>query len=107
MFLNQALWFQVSEQLFEPDEFLAMTSACLSLTERKTKSAWKEELKKRNESESVTLTASALVFPFYNACQFGRHGLLRYLLLDNAHHSVFGSFVIRAVVNFKWRSVPF
>jgi len=75
--------------------------------ECKVKEARKSESKPANDADSVTLTASALAFPFYNACQFGRYGLSRYLLLDGARHTVFGSFAIRAIVDFKWRSVAF
>jgi len=56
------------------------------------------------ESDSVALTATAVVLPYKDSCQFGEDGLLRDLLLNKANHYVFGSYAVQAIVEFKWRS---
>jgi len=78
----------------------------LDTLEEKTIRVLNEEPEKDARDKGVPLIEStARIFPYENACNIGVPGLLRDLVVGGAHHSVYGSFVVSAIVEYKWRFV--
>jgi len=84
-------------------KFGVKTSTSLNLSEKETRDFWKQDCKDAQGS-NVGLTPSlAWTLPYKGACDIGATGLLREMIMNEAHHSLFGSLAISAIVQFKWR----
>eukprot|EP00210_Caulerpa_lentillifera_P006593 g6298.t1 len=95
---------EAPSDLFTGEEFLTMMSPSLNLTEYAMKESWNKKFATLSKTDSVNLTATAMTLLYKDACQIGEDGLLRELLLNEAQFSAFGSFALKAIVNFKWKA---
>jgi len=94
----------VPESSLEDQKFRTSTSDSLNTSHHETQDFWDKSLKTDNDATRVPLiTSTSSTFPYANACNIGVPGILRELLINRVHHSAFGSFVIKAVVDYKWK----
>eukprot|EP00210_Caulerpa_lentillifera_P009189 g8761.t1 len=101
------LWhdIEVPESCLEERKFIAHTCEHLNLSGEETAKCWQEELKTDDENNQLNgpvIKAKATSLPYEGACNIGKEGLLHNLLSYRAPHSVFDSFLVKAIVNYKW-----
>eukprot|EP00210_Caulerpa_lentillifera_P009493 g9053.t1 len=96
---------RVPENSLDDCQFITFTDDDLNLSTEKTKSFWKEKLKKDYEQSRVSLiTVIAGSVPYEGICDIGKTGLLHNLFIYGAHHLAFASFIVKAVVQYKWKT---
>eukprot|EP00210_Caulerpa_lentillifera_P009517 g9076.t1 len=111
-FLGSRHDIEVPESLLEGNEFIAETSDSLNMSSEETANFWKETTKfwkeKPNESNNSSslsmVSATTGSVPYEGLCNIGKSGLLHNLIIYRAHYSAFGSFIIEAIVEYKWKT---
>lgn len=86
--------------------FRTSTSNSPNLSKKGTQEVWNKDLNKDEKvARDPPILSISCTLPYEGACNIGVHGILRKLLFNKVHHSVYGSFMIRAIVDYKWRYV--
>eukprot|EP00210_Caulerpa_lentillifera_P009494 g9054.t1 len=104
-FLGSRHDIEVPESLLEGNEFIAETSDSLNMSSEETAKFWKEKSNEPNKSSSLsTILVTTGSVPYEGLCNIGKSGLLHNLFIYRAHCSAFGSFIIEAIVEYKWKT---
>eukprot|EP00210_Caulerpa_lentillifera_P009187 g8759.t1 len=96
---------EVQETCMEKRKFIVQTSKCLNLSSNDAEKCWQEELNSHKENiqpNGPLITTKATSLPYEGACNIGKTGLLHNMLTYRTHHSAFDSFVVQAIVDYKW-----
>ena len=84
---------------------MANLSYYLYAAEEHTTEIWNERCEEEGltDDDPITVAALSKVLPYPDACQVGKRGLLRPMLVNGASDVCFASFAIKAIVTLKWR----
>jgi len=96
----------VLESSLQGQKFRTSTSNSLNISHHETQDFWDKTLEKdKNKTRVPLIKSTSSTFLYANACRIGVHGILRDLLVNRVHNSAFGSFIVKAVVDYKWKYV--
>eukprot|EP00210_Caulerpa_lentillifera_P006591 g6296.t1 len=96
---------EISECGFQEYRFITGTGDNLILSSEDAAKFWKEEQGAECGQTRVSLIrATVRSIPYEGICNIGKEGLLHHLFIHGAHHFAFGSFLVEAVIQYKWRT---
>jgi len=88
----------------EGRKFKASTSNSLNLSKKESREFWYKDLVGEEKTfRCPMISTHARTLPYEGACDIGDDGILRNLLIHGVHEHAYGSFVIGAIVDYKWR----